>query len=170
MVVFIGVIIWTVMYFGLLLLVLIPLAIYVYFLLQHFIYQAAYLAKFKGEDQANLQRTLNECLQTAAYYRMNGKIPLLLDKYNVAQNHDLNNAVIIWYAMMHSMGLRLYSVNIVLTIAIYFFPIFVIFFLPEHELNTLAYGIVLSWSFKVMGTFDNLCWSFSYCYLNIPSI
>ena len=54
MVVLIGVVIWTIMYFGLLLLVLIPLAIYVYYLLSHFFYEAAYLAKFKAEDQANI--------------------------------------------------------------------------------------------------------------------
>ena len=52
MVVSVGLIIWVVMYSGLLLLVLIPLAVYIYWVVNSFLKEAKYYMRYIAEDRA----------------------------------------------------------------------------------------------------------------------
>ena len=76
-----GILMWTAMYFGVLLIALIPLAIYLYCLIvKGFFYRAPYLLKFIAQDRAKLQLTMGDAIRTSSYYRVNNQLEYMLNE------------------------------------------------------------------------------------------
>ena len=86
MVIIVGLIIWNVMYVGLLLIVLIPAFIYLVITIRQFLYSAPHFVRFIAEDRAALHEAYSETLKLSLYYRINKKTPLLTKNFVLAAN------------------------------------------------------------------------------------